>query len=232
MKLLVLILGARSGEYQEIIKNSLITWGTLKNDNIVVYNYYGNHDKNEIINNELLLATNDKNITYKTLLAFQYALQHFEFDYLIRPNASTYVRLDKLYEHLLSAPRQNYYAGNKQTINFVTYVSGTHMIYSRDIVENILKNIDISFEPQWTDDWVIGKYLEKNKIYITEDIKHYLLINNWPETELLNKMYNLSKKDIDDYIFFRCKTEVPITQQEYKRNDIIKMNYLHKILYA
>ena len=62
MKLLVLILGARVAPYPEIIKNSLATWGTLANENTVVYAYYGNHHKTEIVNGELLIGTNDLNI--------------------------------------------------------------------------------------------------------------------------------------------------------------------------
>lgn len=235
MKLVVLILGARSKQYPEIIKNSLATWGTLKNENIEVYDYYGNHGKTEIVNGELLINTNDLNITYKTLLAFRYVLDNIEFDYLIRPNASTYVRLDKLYEYLLTTPHTNYYAGHKQTISGVTYVSGTYLIYSKDIVQNIIENRGIINDNQWADDWVIGKFLEKNNIQITESIPAYWLLGEWPEFELLKKMHNTPKEELEKYMFFRCKTEIldkdkisPLA----KRNDVLKMNYLHKILYS
>lgn len=237
MKILVLILGANSLQYQSIIQNSLITWGSLKNENVEVYAYYGNNilknygenNESKIINRKLIIDTYDSNITFKTLLAFEYALNNIEFDYIVRPNASTYVRLDKLYEYLLNAPRVNYYAGDKQTIEGVTYPMGYFIIYSKDIIQKIVKNKFIINENQWADDWVIGKFLENSGTIMSDDIKPYLLIGKWPETELLEKMYNTSKEELEKYIFFRCKTEVP--NKECERNDILKMNFIHKTLY-
>ncbi len=230
MKLLVLILGARSGQYPEIINNSFNTWVTLKNENTQVFVYYG-ANKTEIIGNELLVKTPDNCITEKTLKAFEYALEKFEFDYIVRPNASTYVRLDKLYRYLSNCQRKNYYGGLKQTINGVTYPSGTYMIFSRDIIENIVSNKKIINENQWADDWVIGKYLQEQNIFVSDNIEQYTIIDHWPEIEILKKMYKTTKEEFDKYMFFRCKTEIPIKPQFYIRNDILKMNYLHKTLY-
>jgi hypothetical protein len=239
MKLLVLILGARVSPYPEIIKNSLATWGTLANENTVVYAYYGNHHKTEIVNNELLIGTNDLNITLKTLLAFEYACKNIEFDYLVRIGASSYARIDKIYEHLLTTPRDNYYAGHKLFINEVTYAAGAHLIYSRDIVEHIVKHKNEINDNQWADDWVIGKFVEKSGYKLIDEFSFYWLCANWPEKELLEKMYNTPKEEFEKHIFFRCKTEVPAIPQTfsslaspYKRNDILKMNFLHKVLYS
>lgn len=231
MKLMVLILGAKSGQYPEIINNSLATWGSLRNKNIMVIPYYGSdNQKNELSNGELILATNDLHILTKTLMAFEIALKYLpHFDYLIRPNASTYVRLDKLYQFLLDKPRQKYYAGHKQTIEGITYASGTYMIYSRDIVQELVNNFEKIFEREWSDDWTIGKYLETNGYQIIDDIRQYPLIDNWPETELLEKMWKTTKEEFEPHIFFRCKTEISDPHQ--KRNDILKMNFLHKTLY-
>jgi hypothetical protein len=235
MKLLVLILGARCAPYPEIINNSLATWGSLANENISVYPYYGNHNKTELVNGELLINTNDLYITYKTLLAYDYILNNFEFDYLHRVGASTYSRIDKCYEYLLTAPREKCYVGNKQTIQGITYASGTHLIFSRDIVQKIVENKGLINDNQWAEDWVIGKFLEKNNIQVTDSIPAYWLLGEWPEFELLKKLYNTPKEELEKYMFFRCKTEIldkdKITPFA-KRNDILKMNYLHKVLYS
>ncbi|MFA5154032.1 MAG: hypothetical protein WC554_15890, partial [Clostridia bacterium] len=208
MKLLVLILGARSGQYNDIVNNSLKTWAKSNNPNITVYPYYGNHNKTEIINNELLINTADNNITLKTVEAYDYAVKNLEFDYLIRFGASIFGRLDKVYEHFLNTSRKNYHGGYKLNHAGITYSSGMYVSYSRDIVEKIAKDKAIINDNQWADDWVIGKYLQNIGCTLTETFEYYSLIGEWPEIELINKMFKTPKEELEKYTYFRCKTEI------------------------
>ena len=49
----------------------------------------------------------------------------------------------------------------------------------------------------------------------------------------MKKLYSLKKEDIDNYITFRCKTEIAgdnLSSVLGKRNDIEKMIHIHKLL--
>ena len=73
---------------------------------------------------------------YKNLIAFKYALWHFEFDYVFRVNSSSYVNKGALLRFLADKPRTGYYAG---VING-TYISGAGILMSRDVLEKIDAN--------------------------------------------------------------------------------------------
>jgi hypothetical protein len=79
------------------------------------------------------------------------------------------------------------------------------MIYSRDIVQLIVNNKYLIIENQFADDWVIGKFLEEQGLKPNDNVPYYNLCDNWPETELLAKMYVTPKEELEKHIFFRCK---------------------------
>jgi len=233
MKLLALILTSKNNPHYEVFNEGVMkTWASKSYKNINILPYFGRSGKTtEIVNNVLYVNAPDNFLTLKTLLAFEYALNNIEFDFLIRPNVSTYVRIKKLYDYLYKKPKNNYYAGPLLNIDGVKYPSGTLMMFSKDIIKKIVDGKSIINENQYADDWCIGKYLQDQKIKMSEDIQHYSLIDHWPEEKLINKMFNTPKEEFEKYMTFRCKTEVPpdpILRSVMKRNDPLKMKYLHK----
>lgn len=240
MKLLILILASKNTSninFDDILNNgALKTWASkeYENENIKILPFLGEHHTIEIVDNKLLINTIDKFLTTKTLKAFEYVLNNFEFDYLIRPNVSTYVRIDKIYEYLLNKSRTKFYCGPKNNYDGITYPSGTNMMFSRDIIEIIVKGKDQIKYNEWADDWCIGKYLHINGIEMSDELDHYWGIYGvWPEQEIMKKLYSLKKEDIDNYITFRCKTEIAgdnLSSVLGKRNDIEKMIHIHKLL--
>jgi len=234
MKLLILILSSRNHPHFEVFNEGIKkTYLTKEYKNVEIYPFYGHPGKTQLLNGELLLNCPDNYLTTKTLLAFEYAINNMQFDYLIRPNVSTYININKLYEYLLKQSRTNYYAGPKLNILNVEYPSGTFMVYSKDIVKKILEGKNMINDNQYADDWCIGKYLQSQNIKMTDDIPLYWLIEQWPETKILRKLYTIKKEDIENYIAFRCKTEVPADAFQkilMKRNDPLKMQYLHNLL--
>jgi hypothetical protein len=236
IKLLFLILGANPPVFKSLVnEGGLKTWATLKNENMEIYPYYGGHERNEIVDGELWVTSSDGNIPKKTLDAFEFAYNNLEFDYLVRPNVSTYVRLDKLYELLETKPRERYHAGHLtgglvDGHTQVKYPSGLCMIYSRDLIEMIAKNREqANFNP-WADDLCVGKFLQDQHIPL-DHIEAAWFHGQWPETEILHKLFTSTKEDLDKYILFRCKTEISHNDIT-KRNDIHKMKFIHKVLYG
>jgi len=246
MKLLVLILGCKANPYPRLIQCVKSTWGLLNVPNTKIYTYYGSTQlsQQKLIGDEIHLVTGDNNILGKTLEAYEFALRNFEFDYILRTSPSTFVRLDKLYEHLLDKNRTNYYAGHKLNIKLnysqehffytkeVIYPSGIAMIFSRDLLQHIVENKKYIDDRGFGDDFHIGLYLQRKEIFMTENIPH-LLFTNYD----INILKNTPKEELEKYMFFRCKTEMkdylPViakTQPEF-RNDDEKMNYLFELFY-
>ena len=112
MNLLILIMGSRANQYPLIANEGVFkTYGSLNFPNIDLYVYYGEYEKQEIINRDIHLLRDDVDCTGKTIEAFEFSLEKFQFDYLLRTTVSTFVRTDLLYNKLLTRPRENYFSG-------------------------------------------------------------------------------------------------------------------------
>ena len=73
----------------------------------------------------------------KTAKAFKYfSNRKDEFDYIIRPNLSSFIVLPRLKDFLKNKPKTRFYAGNK--IDF--FISGACIILSTDLMESISSN--------------------------------------------------------------------------------------------
>jgi len=129
--------------------------GTTRNE--VVFN----EDDLDIIVNTWELRTN---ILRKSVKGMEFLLNNYEFDYLFRPNCGSYVNTANLLSYLEDKPRDKYYDGmmgnthglgssklscisnNSGKMNFkvkrtlVPFCSGACTLYSRDVVELIVKN--------------------------------------------------------------------------------------------
>lgn len=103
---------------------------------------YGRVDKEKIIQskNDLFFDCRESlrpGILMKSILAFQYILQKYKFNYVIRTNISTFWNLNKLNKLLKKLPNRNCVAGQIQKRKFVT---GTGIILSKDLVNFICHN--------------------------------------------------------------------------------------------
>jgi hypothetical protein len=114
----------------------------------------------------------------KTMAAFDFLLNNYEFDYIVRPTCGTYTNLTLLNEYLKNKPLKNYYDGPhpRGIINAlnknIDYVSGSCMIFSRDVVE-LLVNDKENIEHITVDDVTFGVHLYKKGILPhDENLKH------------------------------------------------------------
>ena len=83
-------------------------------------------------------------IGLKTILAFKYLLDNYEFDYLFRTNTSSYLDVPNLLDYLEKKPRKNIYAGViGTTFGKTRFASGAGILLSRDIVQRISDNSDL-----------------------------------------------------------------------------------------
>ena len=96
-------------------------------------------------------------ILQKTIQAFQYINKHYNYDYIIRTNLSTFWNINHLLQRIQKLPKEKCLAGQKCR----SFISGTGIILSHDLV-NILINDKNKLNYKNADDVEISHYLHNN----------------------------------------------------------------------
>lgn len=160
-KILILILSCNHPVYKLLANEGINkTWNSIDIDNMPTFFYEGGYKESYRDKSTIYLTESDDyaNITKKTIEAFSYCIDNFDFDYIFRTNSSSYVNKYKLLEWLSDKPLNNFYSGIIGVHNNIKYASGSGYSISKDLVEKILKNknlIDINDY----DDISVGKFL-------------------------------------------------------------------------
>jgi len=181
MKTVILTLSNEENGYDKMVQSCRDTWAKNPPENTKVFYNYGEtflqRRKIDIPPGHCTLVGEDcigcmapesyGFLLAKTVMAFNALLQSEEFDYLVRPNCGSYLNLDLLNKFLESAPREKYYCGKTGEWNDITYVSGSCMIFSRDVVQMMVDNADkMHYDGRGgkMDDVAIGEFLTSNGI--------------------------------------------------------------------
>jgi hypothetical protein len=70
----------------------------------------------------------------------RHALENFEFDFLLRTTSTCYVDFDRLLATASESPPFGLYAGDIMTKRKVSFVGGAAILFSRDVVEQLVAN--------------------------------------------------------------------------------------------
>ena len=207
MKILILVLSYNDGKtYSDFYNAQLSTWDSIIVDGVETYYYFGNHDKNEIIDNNILVNVEEKNInicSHKTLKAFE-LIKDLEFDYLFRTNSSSYIDKQKLLEFIEDKPTEKYYSGRLGSHDNIIFASGSGFFISKDVFQLLLEKSD-SWEHSYIDDVLVGKLLKEFNISPHD-----------------NSRYDVHSRDIPmDYFHYRLKTND-------RKLDVENMYIIHK----
>tara|TARA_B100002019_G_C21274951_1_gene604997 strand:- start:29080 stop:29946 length:867 start_codon:yes stop_codon:yes gene_type:complete len=119
--------------------------------------------------NYLVLNTDDgyPNLAKKTLLAFEYVISNFEFDYLFRTNTSSFVDFNKLQKFVKNNHKNLQYSGSVlDVIEGDTIASGAGFFLSRKNVELLLRESE-KFDISLPDDVAIARTLSYFNIFPT-----------------------------------------------------------------
>lgn len=111
-------------------------------------------DRIETSTPETYLMTNAK-----TVAAFRHILDTEDFDYILRTNTSSYVNLPLLQRFVQSLPNTGYYGGTLWEKNGMTYVTGTSILLSREMVEHAAYDKEWDFD--LIDDLALGRSMER-----------------------------------------------------------------------
>jgi hypothetical protein len=153
----------------------------------------------------------------KTLKAFQYIDNNYNYDYLIRSNISTIVNFDLLTEYLHDRPIQ--YGGG---LSNGYYASGTSIIFSKSVLKDVLQKREY-MRTDFIDDVSIGLLIRDHLSNIEQ---HYIPENRFIFIPDLNgdrtKIIDLIKDQ--SYIFYR-------NRQPDRKIDVKQMNIIIDYLY-
>ncbi len=163
---------------------------------------------------EIDIAETWPNITLKTLTAIRYVHTHYVYDFLVRANASCYVNLNALKNHLDSLNDKFVYAGPKATNK--DFISGWGIVFNPKTIETLLSNEGTEFLELF-DDEAIGRMLKVSGI---EPMPIPYLEISSPK-ELNSK----TKEELAAFPFIRVKASV-----NGKRIDDLLMCRIHEIL--
>lgn len=138
---LVFVLSGDFAPYDEMINTSMSTWDSIEVEGVkTVYYCCGskqNTDKIIYIN----IPEGLFQMGRKTLLAFEWALNNLQFDYVARVNSSCYVRKKQLFEHCQTLPDSIFQGLITDSCYNIKYLwGGGQYIISRDIMQAVVDN--------------------------------------------------------------------------------------------
>lgn len=194
MKILILVLSYNDNSiYTDFYNTQKETWDSIKIEGIDTYYYFGNHNNDIIVDNEILVNIPEGNYTEKMIKAFE-MIKDFNFDYIFRTNSSSYVDKELLLKYIKNKPKENFYSGFIGNYNNIYFASGSGFFLSRDLFDIIIKNkekIDIYL----LDDVSIGKFLTDRGFEIFNSERLDILDNIFDKTDLNYFHYRLKTFD-------------------------------------
>jgi hypothetical protein len=147
MKVLVLVMSCDIDRYPVLVAKQRETWDSVHVPGVSTVYYYAGH-KTKLVRQRLNINIQEGTgyFYYKTILAFKEMLRQ-DWDYIFKTDNSAYVNKAALYSVLENKPRQNFYGGHLYQTAFVKsdpFLWGEGMVFSRDVVQYLVDDYDIS----------------------------------------------------------------------------------------
>jgi hypothetical protein len=211
MKLLILSIYSNDKKYDEMLK--IQRSYVHQYSNVIYYFVCLRKQTNMIeIEKDIIYVKGEEaflNITYKTIEALNYALQHIEFDYMIRTNISTIINIPALIKYCSSITKKSIYTGgnlitlqwfhpeygikNKKLFG-TKYFQGTSIIMSKNVVSYMVK-YKSKLRYDIIDDIAFG-------LFIDTYLPDAFVFENAPSFEKVPKNVRLDQLD-KNTIFYR-----------------------------
>jgi hypothetical protein len=156
----------------------------MNGDNVMVIGTYDNtypadHPRHSIIPD----ARNEKFI-----LALEYCLNNFEFDYIQRICNTSYIDVEKMAAYFDQLPRTKIYNGARNLYNYeYFFVAGHNVFMSRDVVQLLVNHKEEYLASSFPEDLAAGKILMHDTGYInfdehTQDNTHHFITDETVDT--------------------------------------------------
>lgn len=231
-KVLILVISSQEKPYDSLMETSLKTWDSENITGVETVFYCGEPVKE---NTDKVIYFPIKETLHtmgeKTLLAYEWALQNKQFDYIARVNSSTYVDKKELIKYIQTLAENNVFAGLEVLASEYAekFMWGPQFIMSKDIIQLIVDN-KIMWDHSIMDDNATSKLLNTFNIPYTvgrmcsleKKEVGWLCLCYGSESMEFNDFNDLQK--LDRQFFFRCK------QDHDRSQDVYLMNELYKVL--
>ena len=217
MQIIILIIASLNNkiyiQMQEIWRRYMNLHPNIKsyfiiNDPSIEEDIIVNEEENTIYCREIEIYT--PGITNKTVLAIDYCLQTYNFDYIYRTNLSSVVQLNNLYNFVATHPYN--YAGVIGNHLGIPFASGCGFLLSREACIYLVTEKDKLLKDEYIDDVCFGIVLkpkfgihqmsrcdinidtrdDDTKYIINSDMFHYRCKsdeNHWYTIPIMNKLY-------------------------------------------
>jgi hypothetical protein len=172
--IIILVIASRGDIYDKFIFEywiPMIKYANKNYNNIKIFLLFGNgskiNDLEEIKNNIMVAEKYNetyKNILEKTLDAFDFCVNNYNFNYIFRTNLSSFIVLDKFIEMIEKLNKTDYAGGVNGVHKNIKFISGAGMLFSKDVIENMVINRQQIFNLM-IDDVDIGRYLQNKYKY-------------------------------------------------------------------
>jgi|TARA_Y100000389_G_scaffold149126_2_gene148383 hypothetical protein len=164
----VLILVVSSKTYPSYLNQIFQKASWVRQSKYPVLFYFGGSHKSHVEKNNLYLKSSTKFVDMgrRTLEAFEYVNQNYDFDYILRTNNSSYIdsiALEKLVESLSS---ENFCGGHIGEQDKSKFISGAAYMIDKSILNLILENKD-KWDHSLIDDIAISRLLEDQNVTFT-----------------------------------------------------------------
>lgn len=198
-KILILLLSSHKYPSPRNEKIQKLTWfKDAEKFGIEVIQFIGGYEKRAYSKPYLKLTSDDsiKDVGYKTIESFEWALENKDFEYIFRVNSSSYVNIEKLIHFIDNIEPGSLYAGKIYNLDMldIKFVSGSGIILDKGSVKKIVMNKDL-WNHNIIDDVAMG------------DVCANLNIEPIPGDFFELKKNVFSYKQLDSSYHFRCKLE-------------------------
>lgn len=172
-KLAVLVLASQDQPRYDAFRNIWLEYYT-RHPEVLVHFVYGDSGTQKLSPRDFLFRDIPENyipgMARKTLRAMYHIREHFEFDYFLRTNLSTFWIWDRALERINKLPRQGTFAGTPRSCAMVgglpspVYVSGVDQVLTPDLVDLALANSTQIAHQGYAEDWALTDFFRNQGI--------------------------------------------------------------------
>jgi hypothetical protein len=106
----------------------------------------------------------------KFILALEYCLKNFEFDYIQRICNTTYVDVEKMQIFFSTLPKTHVYNGARNLYNYeIPFVAGHNVFMSYDVVKMLVEHKEEYLASSYPEDLIAGKIIMYDTKYVNFD---------------------------------------------------------------
>jgi hypothetical protein len=166
----------------------------MNGDNVMIIGTYdntypANHPRHSIIPD----ARNEKFI-----LALEYCLNNFEFDYIQRICNTSYVDVEKMTAYFERLPRTKIYNGARNLYNYeYFFVAGHNVFMSYDVVKLLVEHKEEYLASSYPEDLIAGKIIMYDAKYV-----------NFDDQSQANTGTTITSENIEDIQIHHCQLSI------------------------